>query len=203
MTGTEGAEMTVVEGRKLRLAESLDDGQDGGVDQAYVSIGVSVTHFSDAPVILGLKIFNEVRTGDEVVQERHQHPRVQASVNPVVQLHEHRRRDDERLVCLFDEHPAAKMVGVGAVQRRVNGARVQDQRHERGSARSNAVREAVSVCPDAPTPRLRGRGRYLVTFSSSASLTKAAIEVRCSAASRRNRSSRSLGTEIVVRSMTS
>ena len=62
---------------------------------------------------------------------------------------------------------------------------------------------AVSVCPEAPIPQLRGRGRYLLAFSSKASRTKAAIDVRRSAAMTLRRFNKSSGMEIVVRSMLS
>jgi hypothetical protein len=53
------------------------------------------------------------------------------------------------------------------------------------------------VCPEAPLPRLRGRGRWRSSFSSTASRIRAAIEVRRSAAIRRNRCRSSAGADLV------
>lgn len=55
---------------------------------------------------------------------------------------------------------------------------------------------AVSVWPEAPMPRLRGRGLWLLTFSSRASRIKAAMDVRCSAAIIRRRCNSSSGREM-------
>ena len=54
-------------------------------------------------------------------------------------------------------------------------ARIEDQRQDRGSARSSAVLRAVSVMPDAPAPRLRGFGAYCSMVLSMASRITAAI----------------------------
>ncbi len=69
------------------------------------------------------------------------------------------RDDDERLVRPLDEGASLRMIRVAAVQRSVKWARIEDQRHARGSARSSTVRRAVSVHPDSPIPKLRGTGR--------------------------------------------
>jgi hypothetical protein len=95
------------------------------------------------------------------------------------------------------------VVGVAPVQRRVQGAGVEDQRQERVPARSSPDLRAVSGDPEAPIPRLLGFGRYAPTFSSIASRISDAIEVLCSAAILRSRSNSSSGSEMVVRSMTS
>ena len=62
---------------------------------------------------------------------------------------------------------------------------------------------AVSAWPEAPKPRLRGRGRLLPTLSSSASRINSAIDVPRSAAIWRKRASRCSGVTIVVRRMPS
>ena len=93
------------------------------------------------------------------------------------------------------------MVVVAPVERRVQRARVKDQRHERGSRRSSADLRAVSRTPEEPAPRLRGGGRQPFSFSSIASRTIVAIGTPRSAARRRSRDRSSSGMVIVVRSM--
>ena len=56
------------------------------------------------------------------------------------------------------ELPAHVVISVTAIQRCVERARVEDQRHGRGTGRSSPARRAVSATPDALLPRLRGRG---------------------------------------------
>ena len=52
-----------------------------------------------------------------------------------------------------------RVIRVAPVQRSVQRARIEDQRHARGSARSSTVRRAVSAHPESPIPKLRGTGR--------------------------------------------
>jgi hypothetical protein len=137
----------------------------------------------------------------DVVEEGHEHAGMEALVDPIVDLHQHGGGDDQGLLGFLDEAPARRVVGIASVERGVQWTRIEDQRHERGSGRSRAVRRAVSEWPEAPMPKLRGRGRCFATVSSSASRTKAAIEVRRSAAIDRTRSRRPSGSEMVIRSM--
>jgi hypothetical protein len=93
------------------------------------------------------------------------------------------------------------MVIVAAIERSIQRASVEDQRHERGSGRSSADRRATSLVPEEPTPRLRGSGRSPASFSSIASRTIVAIETPLSAATRFRRARVSTGMVRVVRSM--
>lgn len=93
--------------------------------------------------------------------------------------------------------------GVAAVERGVEGSRVEDQRQGRGSGRSSEAVRAVSWRPEAPMPRERGLGRCVASFSSSASRTNYAIDTRRSAAATRSRSRRGPGIDNVVRFTTS
>jgi hypothetical protein len=85
---------------------------------------------------------------------------VEALVNPVVHLDEDRGWDDERLLGSFDELATSSMVSVATIERRVEWTGIENQRHARGRLRSTPVRHAVSLLPEAPTPRLRGRGLW-------------------------------------------
>jgi hypothetical protein len=128
---------------------------------------------------------------------------VEQWVNPIVHLHQDERWNHQRLGCVLHKRPAASVRGIVSVQSRIEGARIQDQRHDRGCGRSSPERSAVSLCPEAPSPRLRGRGRRLGTFSSSASRINSAIDVPRSAAISRKRTTRCSGVMIVVRCMPS
>ena len=85
--------------------------------------------------------------------------RGEALVDPVVDLDQDRRGDHERLVRRLDERPTRRVISVRAIQRRVQGTGVQDQRHSRGSGRSSPLWRAVCDTPEAPMPRVRRFGR--------------------------------------------
>src|SRR5207253_11035865 len=87
------------------------------------------------------------------------------------------------------------------LRRLERGAGGSGQRRERGTGRSVDVRCAVSLCPEAPMPMLRGRGRSRASLSSRASRISAPIDVPRSAAVIRSLSSRCSGRTIVVRRM--
>ncbi len=86
MAGPEDAEVAVVQGGQLRLVEPLDHSKDGRVHEPHVGIHVTVTDLADAPVVLGLQILDARDSSDDVIQKGYQHARVQANVDPVVDL---------------------------------------------------------------------------------------------------------------------
>lgn len=131
-----------------------------------------------------MEVFDAVRARIDVVKKRHENTGMKPRMDPVVHLDKHRGRDDQRLLGLFDEPAACLVVGIAPIERCVQRPGVEDQRHGGGSGRSSPARRAVSQWPEAPMPRLRGRGRNVASFSSTASRMIAAIEVRRSAAIR-------------------
>ena len=159
MAGGEDAEVTMVERAELRLVEPLDDREDSSVHEPHVGVAVTITDLPDARVVLRVQLLDPIRARNDIVKESDEDAGMQPDVDPVVHFDEHGSRDDERLIGRLDERTARSMIRVAAVQRSVQRARVEDQRHERGFARSSTVRRAVSAHPDAPIARLRGAGR--------------------------------------------
>jgi hypothetical protein len=171
-----------IERRELWFTKSLDNCEHRGVDQANICICVLVAQLAGAPAIVALQVFDAKGTSIDVIQQGNQNARVQPLVNPVVHLDQDNGWNYQRLGCLLHELPATSVGGIVSVQRGVERTRIQDQRHERGWGRSSPARAAVSEWPDAPRPRLRGRGLWLPTLSSSASRINSAIDVPRSAA---------------------
>ena len=159
MPRAEDVEVPTIQRAELRLIEALDDREDRCVHEPYVGIGVAIADPPDARVVFNVQFLNLVCARDDVVEESDEHTGMQAPMDPVIHLDEHRSGDDERLVGPLDEGAARRMIRVATVQRSVERARIEDQRHARGSARSSTVRRAVSVHPDSPIPKLRGTGR--------------------------------------------
>lgn len=195
--------MSTIQRGELWFTESLDDSQHGSVDQADIGICILVAHLAGAPIIIALQVLHSVSASIDVIQQRNQNAWMQSLVDPVVDLDQDQRRDDEWLGCLLHKFPAASVGSIVSVQRRVQRTGIQDQRHERGCGRSSPARWAVSAWPEAPNPRLRGRGRWLASLSSSASRINSAMDVPRSAAICRRRLIRWSGVTMVVRCMAS
>lgn len=68
MTGTEQAEVPMIQCCQLRLAKPLDNGEDRRVDEANVRVGVTLADFPNAPVIFGMKTLDQVGSSRYVVQ---------------------------------------------------------------------------------------------------------------------------------------
>ena len=195
------AEVTLIKSCQLGFVQPLDDRENGRVHIADVRICVSVAEIGDASIVARRHVDHAIGALVYVRQKRDQHSGMQAALDQVIDFYENRARNQDRLTCLLDQPPTACVVVVAAVERGKERSGVKDQRQGRGSGRSSPARRAVSGLPDDPTPRLRGRGRELATFSSIASRTTVAMDTPRSAASRRSRARRSAGMVRVVRSM--
>jgi hypothetical protein len=140
-----GPKVSVVEGRELSLFEPLDDGQHGGIHESDVQIRVAVDELPDASKIVELKLFDSVCASQDVVEQGHEHSSVHARVDPVVHLHEHGGGNDEHLIGMLDQLPATGVIGIAPIERCVERACIEDQRHDLGSGRSFPDRRAVSA----------------------------------------------------------
>lgn len=93
VAGSQDTEVAMVEGGQLGLIEAFNDRKDGSVDEPNISIGVTVAQFTDTPVVSGMQLLDTIGAVDDIVQEGHQYPWMEASMNPVVCFHQHGRRD--------------------------------------------------------------------------------------------------------------
>jgi len=95
VTWAEQPEAAPIECRQLWLAKTLDDCQDSGVDEANIGVGALIADLAYPPVVFQTEILHTVGAGIDVVQQRDQDSRMQTSVNPVVHLDEHGRRNGD------------------------------------------------------------------------------------------------------------
>ena len=109
--GLQRAEVAPVEGRELRLVEPFGDGEDGGVDEADVGVGVAVAAFADTTVVGGHEVFDLERAGGDVVEEREPSAGAETALRPVLDLDEDGCGHDERLVGGFEQVAARAVVG--------------------------------------------------------------------------------------------
>lgn len=179
--------MAAVERRELGFVQPFDDREDGRVHETNILIGVTVHHVAHAVVVIRNEILDLVRTGRHVAEEREHRTRAEPLRGEVIQLWKDGRRHDQGFGRILDQPPAPGVIAITPVERRVEGAGVEDQRHERGGWRREPFVAAVRAGADDPEPRLSGLGRNPDAFSSSASRTTSANDTPRSRACRCSR----------------
>src|SRR5204862_6048384 len=96
-------------------------------------------------VVCRNQVLDLVGAVGNVVEQPDEHAWMPALVNEVVNLDQYRRWDDKGLLGGLEQSPTCLVKRVRAVQRCKKRARVEDQRHERGTGRSSPARTDVSV----------------------------------------------------------
>ncbi len=129
------SEMSTIQCCKLSLPEALHDSEDGGVDKAQVLIGIAIHQLADSGVVSQQQVHHDIRTSLHVTHQSEHRRRAHPLRDEVVELGQNRARDHQSLVALLDQTTAASVVTISAVQRRVERAGVEDQRHVRGGWR--------------------------------------------------------------------
>lgn len=125
--------MPVIEGRELALPQSLDDCNDGGVDEPESQVGVTGEELADPDVVGSRDVYDLDRAVLEVGEERCKRLGAETGAGKPVELYNHGSRHHQRLTETGKQVRAGSMVGVGPVHCCVERSGVTDQRHERGS----------------------------------------------------------------------
>jgi len=121
-----GSEVPVIERRDFRLSQALADCDDGGVDHAEPQLRVRRLELCDAEQIVGVQILESVSARRDVFDEDGPHARLETFPDPVVDLYQRRRRDDEGLVRSLNELGAPTMIRILGIQGGEDGARIQN-----------------------------------------------------------------------------
>ena len=119
MTGPKNPEVAVVECGQLRLVEPLDDRQDPSVHEPYIGVGIPVTDFAYAPVVLGLQLLYSVGAGNYVVENGEEDSGVKPGVHEPVHFDQHGRWDYQRLHSVLQKIKAPLVLSIGSVEGRV------------------------------------------------------------------------------------
>lgn len=77
MAGAEETEVAPIERRQLGFAETLDDGEDGGVDEPDIGVGIAIAQLADAGVVGRGEISDDVCARLDVGQQGDQCPRAE------------------------------------------------------------------------------------------------------------------------------
>jgi len=97
VTRSELAKVTTVQRRQLWFAKTLGDGEQTGIAQANIGVGILIAYLARPPIVLGRQIFHAVGAGVDVVEQSDQDARVQSLMDPVIDLDEHERGNHQRL----------------------------------------------------------------------------------------------------------
>jgi hypothetical protein len=70
VTGAKHPKVTTVERGQLRLIQPLDDREDRCIDEAYVSIGITVADLTNANIVLWQRVLYLVSAISNVFEQR-------------------------------------------------------------------------------------------------------------------------------------
>ncbi len=129
MGGLDDAEVASVERGDLRLSETLTQGDDGGIDETEIELGIPPFDLDGAEEILGGDRLEPVSAPGNIVDERPPHLVTEELQRPVVDLGEHGAGDDQILREPLDELDASPVIAIIGVQQCQDRTRVQDEGH--------------------------------------------------------------------------
>lgn len=132
MRGPDGCEVSVIESRHFRFAETLDQREDARIDDAQPEVGISPLHVVASAQLVVAGMLQPVGTVQEVFQE--DQPRLPAEpfMAPVVDLGEDQARDNEILTGIRQQGSTAPVIGIGRIECSKQRAGIADKRHQRG-----------------------------------------------------------------------
>jgi len=105
-----------IERGELWLVESLDDGEDCGVDEANPSVGVTLAKVADANVVFRDKTLDSIRAGKNVVEEGPARFWPPCLMDEVVHFYENRSGNDQLLLRVIDKSATDSVVSISPVQ---------------------------------------------------------------------------------------
>jgi hypothetical protein len=157
MSRAHHTEMASVQRRQLSLTQTLHNCQHSRIDKPNAKVGISLHQLGHSLIVGGSEFFDLVRPGRDVRQEGGE-CRWSDQVAEVVDLDEHRRRDDSTLGGLPQQCRTRHVLVVAAIEGTNKRACVDYERGGLGTKSPSPARRARSPRPDAPTPIERGVG---------------------------------------------
>lgn len=197
-------EMAVVEGGELRLAEALDDRQNGAVDKADLQVGVGAHQLGDTPIVLDGQVLDLKLSGPDRVEQGGQGICSELAPEKVVDLDQDGTRHDPSLGTALKKRSAASVLLVVSDHRGNQGAGVEDQRYGSGSKTPSLASLLKSPRPELNAPINENGGCSPSSLGapsnscSSASRRSSGTSTPRSRAARRARSKRSVSISTFV-----
>jgi len=116
VTGADDAEVAAVQCGDLRFVEAFRDGDYGRVDQADILIGVFGTKLNYSPVVFhGQRLHADGALGD-IAEEGQVNVRIKTTTYEVVNLNDHRRRNNERFLRSAEKVQTRAMIILVAIK---------------------------------------------------------------------------------------
>jgi hypothetical protein len=133
VTGTNRAEVPMIECGELAFAEALDDRHDRGVHETELEIGMAIEQLAYSHVVGTRQIDDRDRAVCEICEEGEERFGSKSVSDKPVQLDDDRRRYEQLFAEAEKKIGARLMVRVGPIHGCIERSGVADQRHERGS----------------------------------------------------------------------
>jgi hypothetical protein len=128
-----GPEMAMVQGGELWLAEALHDRDYGSIDEAEREVVVLLHHGSRTGEVAGDELSHAEPSLDDIGEKGIEGRRPEAAGRKPLELHDDRRRNDERLLGRFEKGRTTGMIFVVAIHGRIERPGVYDERQGGGS----------------------------------------------------------------------
>ncbi len=106
----------MVERGELRLTESLRHGENGRVDEANTQVGVGGEQLANTPVVAGQQILDLVRAAADLTEQYIYRSPVALPGREVVELDQHRRRQDPGSPGIRQQLRARRVICIVAVE---------------------------------------------------------------------------------------
>jgi hypothetical protein len=116
VTGSQDSEVAAIQRRQLRFVQPFDDREHRRVNEPDVRVGVPIADLGDPPVVVRSQVDDRVGATVDVFEQSYKHAGVEGPLDQVVELDQNRRRDQQRLVCLFNEAPAAGVIIITPIE---------------------------------------------------------------------------------------
>ena len=135
--------MAAIQRSQFRFAQPLNEAQHRRVYETDIGLGMAATKLPNSGIVFGTSLRNRKRAPSNVIQQGYKDAGVKPLVDPVVDLNEHRSRNQEGLAGRLDQRFTVLMVTVVGIQRCEQWTRVDYERHSLGTGRSFPARSEV------------------------------------------------------------
>lgn len=121
------AEVPLVERGHFLLPKLFASDHDRRIHHSQVQVSIFRLEIGHAPHFCDRELLQTIRAFRNVREKDRPHLGLQSFANPVVDLHQGRRYDDERFVDLFQNIHTTSMRRIVRVQNRQDGARIENE----------------------------------------------------------------------------
>jgi len=152
MAGPNRAEVAMVESGELRLPQPLCNGEDRAVHEADFEVGVGAHQLGGTLIVGGRQVLDHQRAALHLVEDGAEGFVPGVPPEQMIDLNQHRGRDDASLAQLRQQRRAPVVMVVVAIECSDDNAGVEDQRNGSGSKTSSLASLLKSPRPELNAP---------------------------------------------------